>query len=143
MSKLQKITPFLWFDTQAADAAKFYTTVFKNSKIVSSNPIVTQFELEGLQICALNGGPQFKLDEAFSFSIACDTQEEIDYYWNTFTADGGEESMCGWCKDKFGLSWQVVPANLGQLMSDPEKGPRVIQAFMKMRKFDIATLEKA
>lgn len=137
---IQKITPFLWFDNNAADAANFYVTVFKNARITSSNPWVTQFELEGLQICALNGGPKFKLDEAFSFSISCDTQEEIDYYWNTLTADGGEESMCGWLKDKFGLSWQVVPSILGKLMSDPERGQRVMNAFLQMKKFDIRKL---
>lgn len=137
---IQKITPFLWFNTEAADAANFYLTVFKNSHILASNPWVTSFELEGLTINALNGGPKFKLDEAFSFSISCDTQEEIDYYWDKLTADGGEESMCGWLKDKFGLSWQVVPSILGQLMSDPDRGQRVMNAFLKMRKFDIQKL---
>lgn len=137
---IQKITPFLWFDNCAADAAAFYCTVFKNSRIITSNSLVTAFELEGLQINALNGGPKFKLDEAFSFVISCDTQEEIDYYWSTLTADGGEESMCGWLKDKYGLSWQVVPAILGKLMSNPEKSQNVINAFLKMRKFDIQAL---
>lgn len=140
---VQKITPFLWFDKGGDEAAKYYCTVFKNSKIHSSNKFVTQFELEGLTLSILSGGPQFKLDEAFSLSIACDTQEEIDYYWNRFVNDGGEESMCGWCKDKYGVSWQVVPSMLGKWMSDPEKGERVMNAFLKMRKFDIATLEKA
>lgn len=139
---IQKITPFLWFDKEAADAAAFYITVFKNSRIISTNPMVTSFELEGLQIAALNGGPKFKLNEAFSLSISCDTQEEIDYYWNTLT-EGGEESMCGWLKDKFGLWWQVVPSVLPKLMGDPNRGPRVIDAFLKMRKFDIAALENA
>ncbi|MCE3227723.1 MAG: 3-demethylubiquinone-9 3-methyltransferase [Bacteroidetes bacterium] len=141
--KLQKITPFLWFEKGGEDAAKFYTTVFKNSKIITSNPMVTSFELEGLNISILNGGPHFKLSEAFSLCISCDSQEEIDYYWNTFTADGGQESMCGWLKDKFGVSWQVIPSILPQLMSDPQKGPRVIEAFMKMKKFDIETLKNA
>ncbi|HEY1040389.1 MAG TPA: VOC family protein [Bacteroidia bacterium] len=141
--KLQKITPFLWFNTEAADAANFYITVFKNAKILSSNPMVTAFELEGLQISALNGGPTFKLNESFSLMISCDNQEEIDYYWNKLTADGGQESQCGWLKDKFGLSWQVVPSILPELMSNPATAQNVMQAFMKMKKFDIATLEKA
>ncbi len=136
---LQKITPFIWFEKEAADAAQFYTTVFKNSRIVSSNPIVTVFELEGLQISAINGGPVYKLTPAFSLSISCDTQEEIDYYWNTLTA-GGQESMCGWLVDKFGLSWQVVPSILGKLMNDPERSQKVIGAFMKMKKFNIQAL---
>jgi predicted 3-demethylubiquinone-9 3-methyltransferase (glyoxalase superfamily) len=140
---LQKITPFLWFEKGAEDAAKFYTSVFKNSKILSTNPMVTSLELEGLTINILNGGPQFKLDEAFSLCVSCDTQEEIDYYWNTFTKNGGEESMCGWCKDKYGVSWQVIPSILPQLMSDPQKSQRVVDAFLKMKKFDIETLKKA
>lgn len=140
---IQKIVPFLWFDNQAAEAAKFYTTVFKNSKIISENPLVTVFELEGMQVNALNGGPAFKLTEAFSFVINCDTQEEIDYYWNKLTAGGGAESQCGWLKDKFGLSWQVVPAILGKLMNDPERRQRVMDAFMKMKKFDIQKLMEA
>ncbi len=116
---LHKITPFIWFEKEAADAAKFYTTVFKNSRIISTNPIVTSFELEGLQISAINGGPVYKLSPAFSLAVSCDTQEEIDYYWNTLT-EGGQESMCGWLVDKFGLSWQVVPSVLPQLMNDPQ-----------------------
>jgi predicted 3-demethylubiquinone-9 3-methyltransferase (glyoxalase superfamily) len=139
---VQKITPFLWFNTQALEAAQFYTTVFKNSKITSTNPWVTAFELEGLQISALNGGPTFQLNEAFSLMIHCDTQEEIDYYWEALTK-GGSESQCGWLKDQFGLSWQVIPSILPQLMSNPEKSERVMQAFMKMKKFDIETLLKA
>jgi predicted 3-demethylubiquinone-9 3-methyltransferase (glyoxalase superfamily) len=139
---VQKITPFLWFNTQALEAAQFYTTVFKNSKITSTNPWVTAFELEGLQISALNGGPTFQLNEAFSLVIHCDTQEEIDYYWEALTK-GGSESQCGWLKDQFGLSWQVIPSILPQLMNNPEKSARVMQAFMKMKKFDIETLLKA
>lgn len=136
---LQKITPFLWFDKQAADAANFYCSVFSNSKILYSNPMVTSFELEGLQISAINGGPKFKLDEAFSFVISCENQEEIDYYWNALTQNG-EESMCGWLKDQYGLSWQVIPSILPDLMSDPLRSDRVIQAFLKMRKFNIQAL---
>lgn len=139
---IQKIMPFLWFNNEAAEAAAFYITVFPNSRIVQSNPMVTQFELEGMQVAALNGGPMFKLSEAFSFVINCDTQEEIDYYWNVLTKDG-EESRCGWLKDKFGLSWQVVPSILGKLLSDPEKAPRVTQAFMQMSKFEIDKLLNA
>lgn len=139
---IQKIMPFLWFNNHAAEAATFYTSVFPNSRIVQSNPMVTHFELEGMQVAALNGGPMFKLSEAFSFVINCDTQEEIDYYWNALTKDG-EESRCGWLKDKFGLSWQVVPSILGKLMSDPEKAPRVTQAFMQMTKFEIDKLLNA
>lgn len=142
MMNTQKLTPFLWFDKGGEEAAKYYCSVFKNAKIIQSNPVVTEFELEGLRLCILNGGPIYELTEAFSLAVPCETQEEIDYYWNRFVGDGGEESMCGWCKDKFGVSWQVVPAKLGEWMSDPERGPRVMQAFLKMRKFDIATLEK-
>lgn len=139
---LQKITPFLWFDNQAAEAAQFYTTVFPNSKLVSTNPMVSVFELEGLQISAMNGGPMFKLTEAFSFTINCETQAEIDYYWEKLT-EGGEESMCGWLKDKFGLSWQVVPTVLSQLMNDPVKAPKAMKAFMTMKKFNIEELTNA
>ncbi|ULQ54134.1 VOC family protein [Flavihumibacter fluvii] len=139
---LQKITPFLWFENQAAEAAQFYTTVFPNSKLISTNPMVTTFELEGLQISAINGGPMFKLTEAFSFTINCETQEEIDYYWDKLS-EGGEESMCGWLKDKYGLSWQVVPTVLSQLMNDAEKAPKAMRAFMKMKKFNIEELMNA
>lgn len=140
---IQKITPFLWYDNNAAEAAAYYCSVFKNSRVTQSNPMVTSFELEGMNILALNGGPMFKLTEAFSFVISCNDQDEIDYYWNTLTADGGQESMCGWCKDKFGLSWQVVPFNMGQLMSDPEKGQRVMAELMKMKKLDLKKLTEA
>ncbi len=137
----QKITPFMWFEKDGEEAAKYYCSIFRNSKIITTNAWVTQFELEGLTLCILSGGPQFKLDEAFSLSIPCDTQEEIDYYWNRFVGDGGEESMCGWCKDKYGVSWQVVPAKLSAFMSDPVKGERVMASFMKMKKMIIADLD--
>ncbi|HYK75985.1 MAG TPA: VOC family protein [Daejeonella sp.] len=137
------IYPCLWFDGKAQEAAKFYCSVFQNSKIITDNPMVVIFELNGKKFMGLNGGPEFKFNESVSFVIECENQEEIDYYWNKFTSDGGQESMCGWCKDKFGVSWQVVPVILGKLMSDPEKGQRVIQAFMKMKKFDIKALETA
>jgi predicted 3-demethylubiquinone-9 3-methyltransferase (glyoxalase superfamily) len=137
---IQKITPFLWFNNNGAEAAAFYVSVFNNATIISTNPIVTVFELDGLQLMILNGGDKYKLTEAFSLTISCDTQQEIDYYWNTLTANGGEESNCGWLKDKYGVSWQVVPSILGQLMNNPEKAPKVIEAFMQMKKFDIEKL---
>lgn len=117
---LQKITPFLWFDHEAQKAAEFYTSVFPNSKILHSNQLVTSFELEGFQISAINGGPKFKLDEAFSLVISCNSKEEIDYYWKALTLNG-EESMCGWLKDQFDLSWQVVPSFLPDLMIDSHR----------------------
>ncbi len=139
------ITPFLWFNNQAEEATKFYTTVFKNSKVINSGPMMSVFELEGQQFFALNAGPQFKFTEAISFFVAVGTQEEIDYYWESFTADGGEESQCGWLKDKYGLSWQIVPNVLGKLMSNPDssKSTAVMQALLKMHKIIIADLEKA
>lgn len=141
----QKITPFLWFDKEAQDAAKFYTTVFKNSRIIKPHPMVTTFELEGVQFMALNAGPMFKFNEAVSFFISCESQDEIDYYWNKLTGDGGMESRCGWLKDKYGLSWQVVPSKLGEYMSDPDpkKRENVMKAFMEMKKFDIQKLDDA
>ena len=137
-----QITPCLWFDTQAEDAAKFYCSVFRNSKILSSNPMVTIFELNGTRFMGLNGGPMFKFSEAISFSVDCETQEEIDYFWDSLT-DGGEESQCGWLKDKYGVSWQIVPKILEELMNDPERSPRVVKAFMQMKKFDIEKLLQA
>ena len=136
------IYPCLWFNGQAKAAAEFYCSVFKNSKITNDTPMVVTFELNGRNFMGLNGGPDFTLNEAVSFVVDCETQEEIDYYWSRLT-EGGQESMCGWLKDKFGVSWQIVPANIGKLMNDPEKGQRVVQAFMKMKKFDIAALENA
>jgi predicted 3-demethylubiquinone-9 3-methyltransferase (glyoxalase superfamily) len=154
------ITPCLWFDTQAEAAAKFYCSVFKNSKItaISRYPeagqevhgkpagsvMVAAFELDGQPFVALNGGPNFKFDEAVSFQITCETQADIDYYWGKLT-EGGQEGPCGWLKDKFGLSWQVVPAAIPQMMTDQdsEKSKRVMDAFMKMKKLDIAAIERA
>jgi len=139
------ITPFLWFDTQAEDAAKFYCSVFKNAKIKGSTPgpdgrpMTVEFELDGQEFVALNGGPSRKFNEATSFVVTCRDQSEIDYYWTKLTDDGGEESMCGWLKDKYGLSWQVVPKGLGDML----RSPAAIQAMMKMRKFDIAVLKAA
>jgi predicted 3-demethylubiquinone-9 3-methyltransferase (glyoxalase superfamily) len=152
------ITPCLWFDSQALEAANFYTSIFKNSKIETISRYTSEgkdihgheegtvltvvFQLDGQTFTALNGGPIFKFNEAVSFQVFCDTQEEIDYYWDRLT-EGGEESYCGWLKDKYGLSWQVVPSILPKLITDPERAERVTRAFMQMRKFDIATLEKA
>lgn len=138
---IQKITPFLWFNHQAQEAAQFYTSVFKNSKIISLSPMVSTFELEGQRFMALNGGPHFRFNEAVSLYVSCDSQEEIDEFWEKLTADGGQESECGWLKDKYGLSWQIVPSILPELMSNPEKSQKVMAAFMKMKKFDIETLK--
>ena len=148
---MQTITPFLWFDGKAAEAAEFYTSIFKNSKIVSKSPgpdgkpMLVSFQLDGQSFVGLNGGPMFTFTEAVSFSIKAETQEEIDYFWGNLTAGGGQESRCGWLKDKFGLSWQVVPPVLGQLMGDkdPAKAGRVMQAMLKMNKIIIADLKKA
>jgi predicted 3-demethylubiquinone-9 3-methyltransferase (glyoxalase superfamily) len=137
-----KLYPCLWFDGQAKAAAVFYCSVFENSKIVDENPMVVTFELNGSKFMGLNGGPMFKFNEAVSFVVNCETQDEIDHYWDNLTRDG-EESRCGWLKDKFGVSWQIVPAILGELMSDPARAERVTNAFMKMRKLDIATLVNA
>jgi predicted 3-demethylubiquinone-9 3-methyltransferase (glyoxalase superfamily) len=136
------IYPCLWFDGQAKEAAQFYCSVFKNSKITSDTPMVVAFELNGKRFMGLNGGPHFKFNEAVSFVVDCENQEEIDYYWSKLT-DGGSESQCGWLKDKFGVSWQIVPTILPKLLSDPERSGRVIEAFMKMKKFDIEKLVNA
>jgi predicted 3-demethylubiquinone-9 3-methyltransferase (glyoxalase superfamily) len=138
-----EVFPCLWFDGQAKAAAEFYCTVFENSKILTDTPMVVTFDLNGKKFMGLNGGPRFKFNEAISFVVTCETQAEIDYYWNTFTKNGGQESMCGWLKDKFGLSWQIVPAQLGKLMADPSRGARVMQELLKMKKLDIDVLENA
>jgi len=137
------VYPCLWFDGQARAAADFYCTIFPNSKIIQDSGMVVNFELNGQFFMGLNGGDNFKFNEAVSFVIPCKDQKEIDHYWYKLIADGGSESNCGWCKDKFGLSWQVVPTILGELMSTPGKGQRVMQAFMKMKKFDIEVLKNA
>lgn len=131
----------LWFDGKAQAAAAFYCSIFPNSSILHDSGMVVSFEINGQRFMGLNGGNQFKFNEAVSFVITCEDQQEIDRYWNELTSNGGEEGQCGWCKDQFGVSWQVVPAVLGKLMTDPEKGQRVVAAFLKMKKFDIATLE--
>lgn len=137
-----QIFPCLWFNGQAKEAATFYCGIFKNSVITTDTPMVVHFELSGKKFMGLNGGPKFKFNEAVSFVVNCETQEEIDHYWTKLT-EGGEESMCGWLKDKFGVSWQIVPTILGTLMTDPEKAPRVMHAFMQMKKFDIEKLMQA
>ena len=141
---MPKVTPFLWFDGQAEDAAKFYTSVFKDAKIHSVSPMSATFELAGQKFMALNGGPQFKFNEAVSFFIDCETQAEIDYYWEKLSA-GGSEGRCGWLKDRFGLSWQVIPSVLGELIgdADPEKSQRALQAMFQMGKLDIQKLKEA
>jgi predicted 3-demethylubiquinone-9 3-methyltransferase (glyoxalase superfamily) len=139
----KQIYPCLWFDGQARAAADFYSSIFPNSKIINDSGMVVNFELNGQFFMGLNGGGDFKFNEAVSFVISCKDQEEIDHYWYKLIADGGSEDQCGWCKDKFGLSWQVVPSILGELMSNPKNGQRVVQAFMKMKKFDIETLKNA
>ncbi len=153
---MQTITPFLWFDTQAEQAAKFYVSVFKNSRIVTTtrygeagpgpkgSVMTVLFELDGQQFIALNGGPQFKFTEAISFSVSCETQEDVDRFWEQLSA-GGEEGPCGWLKDKYGLSWQINPTILGKMLSDPDpKTARsVMEAMLKMKKIDIAGLKQA
>ncbi|PBQ33730.1 hypothetical protein CNR22_18740 [Sphingobacteriaceae bacterium] len=141
---IHPLYPCLWFENQAQQAAKFYCSVFPNSKILNESQMVVNIELNGKRFMLLNDRrPPHKFNEAVSFVITCENQEEIDYYWNKLTADGGEENMCGWCSDKYGLSWQVIPAVLGELMADPEIAQKVVQAFMKMKKFDIETLKQA
>ena len=151
---MQKITTFLWFDTQAEEAVDYYATIFKDlkkEKVVrwmeggpgpAGDVLTVEFTIFGQQFVALNGGPQFKFNESVSFMIPCETQEDVDYYWNKLT-EGGEESMCGWLKDKFGLSWQVVPTILPKLLQDPAKSERVMKALMQMRKFNIEELKNA
>ena len=156
----KKLTPCLWFDTQAEEAAKFYVSVFKNSKITSvsrfpnagqdihgkpaGSVMVVAFEIDGQPFTALNGGPQFKFGEAISFQVACNNQDEIDYFWSKLS-EGGQEGPCGWLKDKFGLSWQVFPSALPKWLMDPDKAKpaRVMNAFMKMKKLDVAAIERA
>jgi len=158
---MQKITPFLWFDNQAEEAVKFYTSVFKTSKIGSmaryddasaaaagmpkGTVMTASFQLDGQEFVALNGGPQFKFTEAVSFMISCESQQEIDYFWQKLTENGGQEGQCGWLKDKFGLSWQIVPSSLSKLIAGPDraKSGRAMAALMKMKKLVIADLERA
>ncbi len=158
---MQKITPCLWFDDNGEEAVDLYTSIFKNSRKgditrydkagaeVSGRPegsvMTVEFEIEGQQFMALNGGPIFKFNESVSFMVDCETQEEVDHYWNALTADGGEESVCGWLKDKFGLSWQINPRILTEYLKDKDaaKSQRVMQAMLQMKKIDIAALKEA
>lgn len=156
----QKINPCLWFDTEAEAAARFYCSIFKNSRIgtvsryvnegqeihgkEAGSVMAVEFELDGQRFAALNGGPQFKFSEAISFQVHCDDQAEVDYFW-TKLAEGGTEGPCGWLKDRYGLSWQIVPKVLFEMLTDPDptKSQRVTKAFLQMKKFDIATLKRA
>lgn len=154
---MQKITTFLWFDDDAEEAMKFYTSIFKNSKILSTSrypegtpgtagTVMTgTFQLEGQEFMALNAGPEFKFTEAISLFVNCENQQEVDDLWTKLTADGGEESQCGWLKDKFGLSWQIIPKQLGEMLGDkdPAKAKRALDAMLQMHKIDIKTLERA
>lgn len=139
------VTPFLWFNNNLREAVAFYKTVFPDARIEGVSDFMATFELAGQRFNALNGGPKYSFNEAVSFFISVDTQEDVDYFWTKLTADGGEESRCGWLKDKYGLSWQVVPSALGKYLSDPDrsKADRAMQAMMKMGKIVIADLDKA
>jgi predicted 3-demethylubiquinone-9 3-methyltransferase (glyoxalase superfamily) len=157
---MQKITSFLWFDDQAEEAVKFYTSIFKNSKVgrvlrydeasskAAGRPVgsvlTIEFEIEGQKFTALNGGPEFKFNESISFVVNCDTQKEVDYFWEKLTADGGRESACGWLKDKFGMSWQITPTVLIDMLHDKDakKAERVMKAMMEMQKIDIKALKE-
>ncbi len=149
--RINKITPCLWFDNNAEEAVEFYKTVFKNAKLICADKmpdgkvVVVFFEIEGQQFMGINGGPIFKHSEAFSIYVDCKSQQEVDDLWTKLTTDGGAESMCGWLKDKFGISWQIVPERLIQLMkdSDPVKSKRVMDAMLQMKKIDIQKLEDA
>ena len=154
---MSKITPFLWFDDRLEEAVNFYVSVFKDGKILNisrmpgadakhpGKAFSAEFELQGQRFMALNGGPEFTFTEAISFFVKCENQSEVDYYWNALTADGGEESQCAWLKDKYGLSWQIVPNALVRYLGDPDpaKAQRVMQAMLKMQKIDIAELDRA
>ncbi|PQJ12468.1 hypothetical protein CJD36_001595 [Flavipsychrobacter stenotrophus] len=142
---MQKITPFLWYNGKAEDAAKLYTSIFKNSKMLGSNPMSATVEVEGQTLILFNGGPMYELNPSFSLSVSCDTQAEIDEYWEKLLANGGKESRCGWLVDKFGLSWQIVPSKLGSLIGGPDGAGanRAMKAMMKMNKMDIQTLQDA
>jgi len=152
---MQKITPALWFDGQAEEAANFYVSLFDDAEVMEVRHLegtpsgddvaLVFFRLEGLEFSAIDGGPQFPFTEAVSFQIECEDQAEVDRLWKAITSDGGEESMCGWCKDRFGLSWQIIPKRLGELLSDPDQDRRgrAMEAMLQMRKIDIQALEDA
>jgi predicted 3-demethylubiquinone-9 3-methyltransferase (glyoxalase superfamily) len=153
---MQKITPCLWFDTQAEEAATFYTSIFQNARILHAtrygkagpgpegSVMTVSFELDGQEFVALNGGPEFKFNEAISFQVSCETQDEVDEFWSRLS-EGGEEGPCGWLKDRYGVSWQIVPTRLTELLDDPdpERSQRAMRAMLDMKKIDIATLEQA
>jgi predicted 3-demethylubiquinone-9 3-methyltransferase (glyoxalase superfamily) len=148
--EMKKITPFLWFDDQAEEAMNYYVSIFKNSRVLSVSPgpngkaFTVSFELDGQEFTALNGGPQYKFTEAISLFVNCETQEEVDELWEKLSA-GGEQVQCGWLKDKFGLSWQIIPTALGELLGDPDpvRSQRVMQAMLNMKKIEIAGLKQA
>jgi predicted 3-demethylubiquinone-9 3-methyltransferase (glyoxalase superfamily) len=142
---MHRITPFLWFDGKAEEAMHFYVSVFPNSKVLSVSPMTVSFELDGQRFHGLNGGPQYRFTEAVSFFVDCETQDEVDTYWNKLTAGGGQPGQCGWLKDRFGLSWQIIPKALGRLLGDKDRARagRVLQAMLAMGKIDIAGLERA
>ncbi len=147
---MQKISPFLWFDDRLEEAVNFYVSLFPDSKVLETNRngdavFTMTFELQGIEFMGLNGGPQFTFNEAVSFFVKCETQAEVDHYWASLIADGGEESQCGWLKDRFGVSWQIIPDALGKYLGDPDavKAQRAMQAMLQMRKIDISGLERA
>jgi predicted 3-demethylubiquinone-9 3-methyltransferase (glyoxalase superfamily) len=154
---MQRITPCLWFDNQGEDAANYYVSLFDDAKILdvlrygegaplpAGTALTVSFQLEGLEFTALNGGPAFTFNEAVSFQVSCESQDEVDRLWNTLTSDGGEEGNCGWLKDKYGLSWQIIPTEMPTLLSDPDPGraQRAMQAMLQMNKIDIEAIKKA
>lgn len=142
---MPKITPFLWFDAPLEEPIAYYESIFENVRVDSVSPTSASFEIEGQAFMALNGGPQFQFNEAVSFFVECEDQAEVDYYWNRLTADGGAESMCGWLKDRYGLSWQIIPKALMTYLGDAdrERADRVTQAMLKMKKIDVAALDRA
>ncbi|MFI6298181.1 VOC family protein [Nonomuraea sp. NPDC050790] len=142
---MQKITPYLWFNNQAEEAANHYVSIFKNSRITEVTPMIVTFELEGQRFLALNGGPQFTFNEAMSLYVDCETQEEVDELWGRLLEGGGQEGECGWLKDKFGVSWQIIPNALPRLLSDPDpvRAERAMKAMFTMRKIDVKGLEAA
>jgi len=156
MAKIeQRVTPMLWFDNQAEEAANYYVSIFKNSRVTNvsrygdtgpgpkGSVMVAEFELDGQQFTALNGGPRFKFTEAISLVVNCENQAEVDYYWEKLSGDGGQEVVCGWLKDKYGLSWQVVPVRVFELLSDPATSDRVMAAVMEMTKIELSKIEQA
>ena len=156
MAKIeQRVTPMLWFDNQAEEAANYYVSIFKNSRVTNvsrygdtgpgpkGSVMVAEFELDGQQFTALNGGPRFKFTEAISLVVNCENQAEVDYYWEKLSGDGGQEVVCGWLKDKDGLSWQVVPVRVFELLSDPATSDRVMAAVMEMTKIELSKIEQA